>query len=509
MDDEDLSADSTTAPALTGRRGALVGGLWNAAQMVLPMIGTTLLSIILGRMLGPDLLGQQSLISYSEALLAGVLVMSLQTASLQVMSAAHGARDSAGAEHAAWWGMAGQLLNGVVSATVLAAVGFGSDYPVAWYLAALTALVNAVGWGYATRVIASTGSWTSVASRRLWTQILAQLAAAVAVLAGAGLNAVFAANLVGAVLLLFIIRPLAGRLKPRAHGFPSAMVRLWGLFMLRAVLLQVVGQRIEFLFLAAYSTPDQIAMYSIPFMVVTAVVLIPSSIITAGMPAMAAREGAGQSREVAEHLGAAVRVTLAASVPLAVGLGTLGPRLIEVLYGSDFAEAGTLLAWMAPLVLVLPAAAVCETYWYGTASLRLPLTTATIAAVIDLVLCFALIPRFDALGAAWANLGGQGSAAIMIIVMTRRLRHTVTLPWGRLLANALAMGVVGAAAFWATQSFAGALGLALGILVGSAGALGFGRIVGFVGADDASWLSHTLPERLHVGMRWFGGRGSR
>jgi O-antigen/teichoic acid export membrane protein len=152
---------------------------------------------------------------------------------------------------------------------------------------------------------------------------------------------------------------------------------------------------------------------------------------------------------------------------------------------------------------------VCETYWYGTASLRLPLTTATIAAVIDLVLCFALIPRFDALGAAWANLGGQGSAAIMIIGMTRRVRHTVTLPWGRLLANALAMGVVGAAALWATQSFAGASGLALGILLGSAGALGFGRIVGFVGADDASWLSHTLPERLHVGMRWFGGRGSR
>lgn len=283
------------------------------------------------------------------------------------------------------------------------------------------------------------------------------------------------------------------------------MTRLWGLFLIRAVLLQVVAQRIEFLFLAAYSTPDQIAMYSIPFMVVTAVVLIPSSIIAAGMPAMAARQGAGQSREVAEHLGAAIRVTLAASIPLAFVLVALGPRLVVVLYGSEFAEAGTLLAWMAPLVLVLPAAAVCETYWYGTASLRLPLATAVIASVIDLALCIALIPRFGALGAAWANLGGQGTAALMIIAATRHQRPTVTIPWMLTTRTCVVMGVAGAIAWWTTTMLAGLWGLTAGIAICAIAALAYGRLLGFVRGGDAGWLAHTLPERMNVGVRWVTG----
>ena len=495
MDDD--TADQPPVNEMAGRRGALVGGLWNAAQMVLPLLGTTALSIVLGRVLGPDLLGEQSLISYSEALLAGVLVMSLQTATLQMMSVSLGSRNTATASTYAWWGMVGQVVNGLLSAAILIGVGLTTEYQLAWILAGITGFVNAVGWGYATRVIAHSGTWTSVASRRLWTQLMGQLVAAIAVLLGAGLNAVFAANLVSAAVLVSLIRRLVPTESPREHFFPTALMRLWSLFVLRAVLLQVVAQRVEFLFLAAYSTPDQIAMYSIPFMVITAAVLVPSSIITAGMPAMAAREGAGQSQQVAEHLGSAVRVTIAASIPLALGLAALGPSLIVVLYGSAYVEAGQLLAWMAPLVLVLPAAAVCETYWYGIASLRTPLVTASIAAVIDLGLSFALIPRFDALGAAWANLGGQGVGALLLLVATHRQRPTVHVAWSRTVTTFLAMSVVAIAAWWATTALPGVWGLLAGVGLALLGCLAYGRAVGFFRPQEAQWLAETLPHRLH------------
>ena len=495
MDDD--TGDPQPVSEMAGRRGALVGGLWNAAQMVLPLLGTTALSIVLGRVLGPDLLGEQSLISYSEALLAGVLVMSLQTATLQVMSVSVGSRQAATASTYAWWGMIGQVVNGLLSAAILIGVGLTTDYTWAWILAGITGFINAVGWGYATRVIAHSGTWTSVASRRLWTQLLGQLVAAIAVLLGAGLNAVFAANLISAVVLVSLIRRLVPAEAARERFFPKELMRLWSLFLLRAVLLQVVAQRVEFLFLAAYSTPDQIAMYSIPFMVVTAAVLVPSSIIAAGMPAMAAREGAGQSAQVAEHLGSAVRVTVAASIPLALGLAALGPSLIVVLYGSEYVEAGQLLAWMSPLVLVLPAAAVCETYWYGIAALRTPLITATIAAVIDLALSFALIPRFDALGAAWANLGGQGAGALLLLLATRRRRRTVYLAWSHTVITFLAMSVVALAAWWATTALSGVWGLLAGIAVGLVGCLAYGRVMGFFRPQEAMWLAETLPHRLH------------
>ncbi|TXH31991.1 MAG: hypothetical protein E6Q91_02105 [Actinobacteria bacterium] len=506
MNDQPTEAQHTSGSP--GRKGALVGGLWNAAQMVLPLLGTTVLSIVLGRVLGPDLLGEQSFISYSEALLAGVLVMSLQKASLQVMSASTGAGDAARTANLARWTMLGQTLNGVVSAVILIAVGTTSAYPLAWILAGLTSLVNAIGWGYATRVIAASGSWTEVAGRRLWTQMFGQVAAAVAVLLGAGLNAVFAANLVSAVVLLALIIPLAPRIDAKTLAIPRELGRLWGLFTLRSVLVQVVGQRVEFLFLAAYSTPDQIAMYSIPFMVVTAVVLIPTSIISAGMPAMAAHEGAGRSDEVAGHLGYAVRVTIGASIPLALGLAALGPSLVVLLYGGDYQEAGQLLAWMSPLVLVLPAAVVCETYWYGRAALRIPLVTAAVGAAVDLALCFALIPRFDALGAAWANLAGQGIGAILMLAATRRNRPSLYISWSRTVITTVAMSALALAAWYATNAIGGAWGLALGVVVALLGCVAFGRIVGFVSGDDAQWLQDTLPARLGAVLPWVVGRAA-
>lgn len=501
----DEKGDPGPSPDLTGRRGALVGGLWNAAQMVLPLLGTTLLSIVLGRVLGPDLLGQQSLISYSEALLAGLLVMSLQTASLQLMSASLGAGKRDRADTVARWAMAGQLVNGLICAAILIGVGWNSGYRWAWVVAGLTALVNALGWGYATRVIAHTGSWTAVASRRLWTQLLSQVVAAVAVLLGAGLTAVFVANLVGGVLLLTLIRPMAEDLGPRLHGMSRQIVRLWGLFVVRAALVQVVAQRIEFLFLAAYSTPEAIAMYSIPFMVVSAVVLIPTSVIAAGMPAMAAREGAGQGGQLATHLGFAVRVTLLASIPLAFGVLALGPRVVTVLYGQTYLEAGVLLAWLAPLVLVLPAAAVCETYWYAIAALRRPLMIASFAAVIDLALCFLLIPRYDALGAAWANLGGQGVGAILMLTVTARTLGSLRLPWGRMLLSGVGMALLAAATWTATQWHGGLEGLLTGLAVALVGGVLFGRFIGYLGADEAEWLKLALPSRIAFALPYLAG----
>src|SRR5690606_6354335 len=155
MDDD--TADQPPVNEMAGRRGALVGGLWNAAQMVLPLLGTTALSIALGRVLGPDLLGEQSLISYSDALLAGVLVMSLQTATLQMMSVSLGSRNTATDSTYAWWGMVGQVVNGLLYAAILIGDGLTTEYQLAWILAGITGFVNAVGWGYATRVIAHSG----------------------------------------------------------------------------------------------------------------------------------------------------------------------------------------------------------------------------------------------------------------------------------------------------------------------------------------------------------------
>ena len=490
------------APSTPGRHTVMVGGLWNAAQVALPLAGTIALSVALGRKLGPDLLGTQSLISYVAGLLAGLLVTSLTKASLQSVGAAVGQNDRDRDIQFVRWGMVGQTLNGALSAFVMVAAGLASDYPGAWFLAGATVMVDAITWGLAVPVIARSGHWTAVARRRLWTQLGAQAAATVAVLAGAGLTAVFLMNLLASAILLAMVARLAGRIGHSLAAFPWHLLSLWGRFAALQLLVQVVAQRIEFIFLAGHSTPAQIAMYSIPFMVVSAIATIPLTAAGSAMPALAARESAGTDQTVAGHLGSAVRVVLAASIPLSLGTAALGPALIFVLYGSQYEQAGQILIWMTPLLLVLPASALCDTYWMARADLRLPLRTGIIGAAVDLAACFILIPRFDALGAAWANLAGQGTTACLILYITIRARHQLRIDRARTAATLLTFAVVAAAAWAITAELPGLLGLVLGALLFLICLVVYTRWGPMFSRKDARWLRHSLPPQMRRLTRW-------
>ncbi len=72
------------------------------------------------------------------------------------------------------------------------------------------------------------------------------------------------------------------------------MVRLWALFAVGEVLTQVVARRVEFLFLAVYSTSVEIAAFSIAVTVVSAAAAVPSALAGAAMPAVALAHGSGE-----------------------------------------------------------------------------------------------------------------------------------------------------------------------------------------------------------------------
>lgn len=495
---------------LIGRRGALVGGLWNAAQMVLPLVATLILSVVMGRVLGPDDLGIQSLIAYVESMLAGLLAMSLTTATIQTIAAAKGGQDRRAVQALAYWSMRLQLFNGLVSGIVLIIVGLLSDQSLPWILAGATSILNTAGWAYSSRVIGWTGSWRDVASRRVFFQVLSQVLGVAGVLAGFGLVSVFAANLLSAGVLLPVLRQQAKNSGiPRAiHiGFPpTRLMTLWGMYIVRSGLIQVVGQRIEFLFLAGFSSADQIAFYSIAFMLVSAGVMVPQSIVNSALASMAAHVARNEESEVRKHVGHAMRVTMAGSWILAAGIAGLGPSLVTNLYGPDFAAVTPLILWMAPLALLLPMAEILETYWGSVARLGITLSTAAVGAVLDLVLCLLLIPRFDATGAAVANLVGQGSAAVLLVALSWQRIGRPQLALARNLVNFSVMCGTAIAVILVTAKVQGVGGLLLGTLLFSAVVLVLGSVRGFILPSDREWLEEALPAPLVRFLPLFAGR---
>ena len=135
----------------------------------------------------------------------------------------------------------------------------------------------------------------------------------------------------------------------------------------------------------------------------------------------------------------------AASLPLAVGGALLAMGGMQLLFGSEYAASGTVffvLAWCIPACL-LRDVALAPLVARGREPVVFRVTLA--AAVLSLGLNLALIPRYGAIGAAWATLGTE--VARMALAMAAVRREDIRLPsparfWRTVAASAGMAGVL-------------------------------------------------------------------
>ena len=486
------------------RRDTLIGGLWFSASNVLPMLGTAVLSVVMGRILGATELGTQSLIAYVSSLISALLVSAFTSTSIQVLAARYGARDETGFAHVGRWSFWSQTITGTVSAVILAGIGAFSSDPLPWFIVALNAFIDGIAWGYATRITGVEG-WTPVARLRLAWLSLAQILGIAAVLAGWGINGVFLGNVVASLGLLITLARSAPRLQRATFApVPKEVFGLLGMFFVLTVLTQLVSRRIEFLFLGAFSTDQQVAMYSVAFMVVSSAATIPITLFGAAVPAVANR-AADEPEVVDQHMGTALRVTLAASIPLTAAIATLGPPLIRLLFGAEFDEAATLIPLLSLTVLLVPIGSILSTYWTGVGSLRPVVVAMVTGGLIDVALAWSLVPHLDAWGAAIANVSGQLITAAMLVILSRRNGLHFRFDAGKIVLG-LVVGAVAAACAFAAVRLLGNLGglLVGGVLIVAVVAFA-GRFIGLLSPGDSRWLREVMPVRLALAVSLVGG----
>jgi O-antigen/teichoic acid export membrane protein len=486
--------DSGSAPH--GSKSVFRAGLWLGGSTIISRVATAVLSIVIGRVLGASALGQQSLIAYTGGVIYAIAVDSLVQTGIRTLSAETGSGFEAERARLERWFDTGLLVTGFAVAAIIASIGLTTDEPLPWALLAATVLVDTRGWSRAVRSISRDG-WTPVAARRLVSQVAAQVLGIVAVLVGLGIAGVFGATLVASVgLTLALVRLVGPRTRAPWGPLPRAALEVWGMFVLTGAITQVVGARIEFLFLGALSTTQQVAMYSVPFMIVSAVSILPVSMISAAMPALAAKSGAGLEDELHEVLARGSRVVASLSLPITAGLVGAGPTLIIVLYGEEFREAADLLPLMALPLVITPLASLCEVFWGGRGRLRLPLMTGAVGGVLDIALAAALVADHGAWGATIANVVGQSVAAVGLVVTTwwRNGRFPVQITgWLRSLAVSLPAGLVAWGACEVLPDFPGLV--IAGLLWGVVLLIG-GATIGLTSPSDGAWMVDAAPGRL-------------
>nr|WP_269779127.1 polysaccharide biosynthesis C-terminal domain-containing protein [Propioniciclava soli] len=481
--------------------------MWYAASQFVPFLGTAALSVVAGRMLGAERLGLQSLIAYMEAALFAVIVQSATTSCIRALGDRYGAEDEAGQIAMSWWTIRFHLVVGAFGGLLL--FGYSllrHDGELSWGLAAVSILATSAGWAWGAIIVAARG-WKAIGQRRLVSQLAAAVLAIGAILLGGGIEWIFAANIVASLWLAWTLRR-ASRGIPRARSYrPTA--RFWpfyGMAALSQLIAQVAVQRSEFLVLDWFSSKDEIAMYSIAFMLVTVAVSIPAALTSAVMPEIARAAAAGHLDRLRDNLARALRVMLQGGVVMALGVAALGLDAVVIVYGEQFRRAGELTVLSALGLLAVPAWQLCSDYWTGRGMLRPVLVTGAFSGAVGIAVAIVLAPHFGAAGAVAAKLVSQFLMAVLLVGYTwhahGRLRF-LTWGWVRLLAACTTTGIVAHYLVVGMSPVVGLLVAAVVVAVGLAVSL---LVLRPLEVEDAEWLAAILPSRMGPLLLRFASR---
>jgi len=494
------------AAATTGG-SVLQGGLWNMLSRILPQIYLVLISVAAARFLGPSGMGRQSFIAFvslsATMLFSGGLSLSLS----RYVGETLGRRHPETLPGLVRWSWTVAIAGGAIGfAALVAAALLGADPASAWVLAAVATALGTMH-GAPSAVLVGCQRFREASLVGLITGSVG-LPATVAVLAlGGGITGMFAVTAAVAGANLIWTTRLARRLlrKVAPEDQPSRTLQretmryaAWAT--IGVLLTLIVYRRSEFFFLERFSTDAEIAIYSICFAAVNALILAPEGLAAVVLPAFATLFGAGETGRIRSGYSRGLRLMSLGALPICAFAFALGPEAIRLVYGSDYADTKPVFRVMVLVFPLIPLMNVSTSLLTGLGKLRIPLVLGAIAAFANVSLALLLVPAYDALGAGLANLGAQATVAVATILYSWRIVGSVDWDLRSLAAMTLASGAGGAAAMAIVETLGGISGLALGLLAGGAVFTAVAVAGRVLSADDADWLAGVGGPRLGRGF---------
>jgi O-antigen/teichoic acid export membrane protein len=434
----------------TGTTVAVRNGLLNAtasgANAVVGLVG----SIIIINSTTPEMYGVLSYYLWLAGVLIVIGTLAFHVATTKVLSELRG-REAWAEERA----MARTIVavaigaNAVIMATVLCVAAWGPPevrpflFVIAWAIGP-TALAAVLG-----SVLQARQQYREVA---VATAIgaLVQLALIVtAFVRGWGIIGYLVGVLSAPVVisLVLVVRlALAGTLALRSER-SFADRTTWARFVsfltpASAVVLldAVVWQRSEVWFLSRFSSIVEVGYYNFSFTLFAMFMMLGWALVNGYFPAISHDFGARRWDRIRSSVRQALILAAVFAVPVTFGGISIAPIAIRVVYGEQMLPA-------LPVVIVLylglfPAVAAGVAGIVLSALNRpwLIIPLGVVAAIINVALNLALIPRYGAFGGAIANTVAQVSLVVMMYGLIIRLWR-FRLPW-RSLAVVISLGFV-------------------------------------------------------------------
>ena len=160
--------------------------------------------------------------------------------------------------------------------------------------------------------------------------------------------------------------------------------------------------RVDTAILAWFEPKQVVGHYGAAFRLFEATLFVSWSVGTAVYPVLS-RLTRQTDPPLASVVDRSLKLVIALTLPLAVVAAILGEPLVELLYGSDFAEAGTALVLLAPAIAFYPVAHIAGTVLYARDRQLMMVAAYGIGAVANIAVNVILIAAFSLDGAAVAT----------------------------------------------------------------------------------------------------------
>lgn len=236
---------------------------------------------------------------------------------------------------------------------------------------------------------------------------------------------------------------------------------------------------VDSLFLHIFHGSAAVGLYAVAYKLTYALQFLPLTFTAALYPALASAYANKEKDDLRRTFLGSLRLMAAIGFPLSAGLSALSPRIIPLLYGSDFlgtVPAFTILPWvLLPIFLDFPIGSLLN------ATHRAHLKTSAMVAtmVVNVILNAILVPPYGPVGASWAGVASFWLLYLIGAWFTRpvaSVRYYISLT----LRGLIAAGV----SWYAWAVIAGPMHLFASMVFGAAVAVVMGFVVRFVTVDD-------------------------
>jgi O-antigen/teichoic acid export membrane protein len=482
---------------------AIRGGVWNTLGRVVPQLYTVATSIVVARVLGASGVGRLSYIAFIEATLIVACTLGLPVSLMRHVGETVGRRQSGELRSLMRWAWRVETGGALIGFLTMAAIGLSGAKPESAWVFAGVACAGAILHNVPSALLIGTQRWWQATVVGLATGSVAVAAKVIALEVGQGIAALFLIDAIVAVLTLagtsyYARRALAGLsvVEARDGELQKRATRFAAVQSIGVIVTFIVWRRTEVIFLNHYSSNRQIALYSIPFSVVSALLLLPAAISATMTPAIATLFGAGAIERIRAGYSRSMRLIVTLTLPLTAISMAVGPALVALVYGHQFNGARPVLLILLGAFPIVPLLYASSALLVGLGRQRVPIVVGAVAAVANILLDLALIPAYSAIGAAVANSLAQILGSLPIVVYAGRLVERTDWAVGALARTAVASAAGAGAsllALWLLGPIAGVV-VAVGAFV--IVFAGLAAVLRILRPDDALWLEANVGRRL-------------